>query len=456
MPTNTPSRAKLPIMIAAWLLVAVIALVGSGLAGNAHAQAGSDVIPSITLDSNQPGQLVITWATPEQAPTDYRIRWANTNLGFPSYSAANEPERGNEYPLVDVNTLTLSNLTPGDSYKVQIRSRYYNADGSVHESSGPWTNLATQQVKYHPPAVPTGLTASNVQHNSLTITWDNPQAENITGYRVLRGTDAGTLSTLANTQSDSTSYTDSTVEPETTYRYAVVALSQDGNSVQSSTLSATTPAEPSSGEEEETREPPKKEDPPQRVGPRQSTTTTFISNTGQTSNADLTTTRATAFTTGTSTYTLSSVGIHLGAQSGTPTPLVQIYGDTSGNPGSVVATLSNPGSITDNVVNTYTDPANTMLSGSTTYWVVTSNSAAVNGQGFRVVPPTPITWTAARQQDGPSAARFTRPTSPSPPGLPPLAVTSSKSGGQEPTPPAVLRPSPLRTCSACRQCSALT
>ena len=174
------------------------------------------------------------------------------------------------------------------------------------------------------------------------------------------------------------------MEPETTYRYAVVALSQDGNSVQSSTLSATTPAEPSSGEEEETREPPKKEDPPQRVGPRQSTTTTFISNTGQTSNVVFTTTRATAFTTGTSTYTLSSVGIHLGAQSDTPTPLVQIYGDTSDNPGSVVATLSNPGSITDNAVNTYTDPANTTLSASTTYWVVTSNSAATNGQGLRV------------------------------------------------------------------------
>ena len=133
-------------MIAAWLLVAVIALIGSGLTGNAHAQAGSDVIPSITLDSNQPGQLVITWATPDPAPTDYRIRWANTNLGFPSYSAANEPERGNEYPLVDVNTLTLSNLTPGDSYKVKIRSRYYNADRSVHKSSGPWTQVMTQRV----------------------------------------------------------------------------------------------------------------------------------------------------------------------------------------------------------------------------------------------------------------------------------------------------------------------
>ena len=487
MPTNTRSRAKLPIMIAAWLLVAVIALIGSGLAGTTQAQGTSGVIPSINLDSNEAGQLIITWETPEQEPTDYRLMWANTNLGFPSYKNPNEAERANEYPLGDVTTITLNNLTPGDSYKVKIRSRYYNADRSVRESSGPWTSTATQRVKDHPPAAPTGLTASLVEHNSLTLTWNDPQDTNITGYRIQRGTDANSLHTIeANTGSPSTNYTDSTVEPETTYHYAVQALSQDGNgaraitsgttpaepdetvqndppavptgltasnvqhdsltltwddpkddgitgyqvmrgdsatslstlqdntqsvsteyeddtvepettyhygvvalsangdSPQSSTLSATTPAEPSSGEEDETREPPKKEDPPQRVGPRQSTTTTFISNTGQTSNADLTTTRATAFTTGTSTYTLSSVGIHLSAQSGTPTPLVQIYGDTSGNPGSVVATLSNPGSITDNVVNTYTDPANTMLSGSTTYWVVTSNSAATNGQGLQV------------------------------------------------------------------------
>ena len=91
--------AKLPIMIAAWLLVAVIALIGSGLTGNAHAQAGSDVIPSITLDSNQPGQLVITWETPEQAPTDYRVRWANTSLGFPVLQRfQRSTERANVYP----------------------------------------------------------------------------------------------------------------------------------------------------------------------------------------------------------------------------------------------------------------------------------------------------------------------------------------------------------------------
>ena len=124
------------------------------------------------------------------------------------------------------------------------------------------------------------------------------------------------------------------------------------------------------------------------VAPEQAaaqTVTTFISNTGQTSNFSATSVRATAFTTGTGTYTLSSVGIYLTMQSGTPTPVVRIYGDTSGNPGTtLVATMTNPGTITDTAVNTYTAPANTRLSASTTYWVVTSNSAATDGTGWRV------------------------------------------------------------------------
>ena len=237
------SRARLHNWIAVLLIAASMMFIGSALTGPAHAQGGHGEIPSITLDSNQPGQLVITWETPDPAPTDYRIMWANTNLGFPSYKNPNEAERANEYPLGDVTALTLSNLTPGDSYKVKIRSRYYNADRTVRESSGPWTSTATQRVKDYPPAAPTGLAASQVSHDSLTLTWDDPQDANITGYRVMRGPDAGSLSTLANTQSDSTSFADSTVEPETTYHYGVLALSQDGDGAQSTT-SVTTPAEP--------------------------------------------------------------------------------------------------------------------------------------------------------------------------------------------------------------------
>ena len=253
MPMNAAARrdpsagewVRLSILIAALLLVAAMVLSVSGLAGTAQGQAGSGAIPSVALDSNEPGQLVITWGTPEQAPTDYRLSWAYSSLDFPSYRDSNEAEKGNLYPAGDATTLTLNDLTPGENYKVQIRARYYNADRSVHEWSGPWTATATQRVKNHPPAEPTGLTAAQVGHSVLTLTWDDPQDANITGYRVLRGPDAGSLSTIeADTGSASTEYTDTTVAAETTYFYAVLALSADGDGAQSSAISATTPAAP--------------------------------------------------------------------------------------------------------------------------------------------------------------------------------------------------------------------
>ena len=232
---------------ALWLLaVALTILATSAMTAPApaHAQAEPDAITSVTLDSHQPGQLVITWQPPQQAPTDYRIRWTNTNLNWLSWKDTNEAQRANEYPLAGVTTITLNDLTPGDTYKVQMRSRYYNPDRTARQKSGPWTPTATQRVKNHPPAAPTSLTTSEVAHDSLILSWDNPNDANITGYRIQRGTDANSLNTIeANTGSPSTNYADSTVEPETTYHYAVLALSQDGNGTRSIT-SVTTLAEP--------------------------------------------------------------------------------------------------------------------------------------------------------------------------------------------------------------------
>ena len=233
-----------------------------------------DVIQGLSLASSEPGQLVVTWEIPETTPTDYRISWARSSLNFPSYKDTNGPEKGTLYPLGSETTLTLDNLTPGVDYKIHMRARYYNEDRSEHLSSGPWTDAVTQRVKDHPPAAPTGLTAARVGHNSLTLTWNDPQDESITGYRIMRGASANSLSTIEeDAEETSREYQDETVSPETTYHYAVLALSQDGNSVQSGAISATTPAAPSSGEQNEPREAPKKKDPPQRVGPRQAVTT---------------------------------------------------------------------------------------------------------------------------------------------------------------------------------------
>ena len=112
--------------------------------------------------------------------------------------------------------------------------------------------------------------------------------------------------------------------------------------------------------------------------------TTFISNTEQPRGITFWV-RATAFTTGTSTYTLSSIGVDTMVQTGSVTPVVAIYGDNGGNPGTLLATMTTgAGTIIRSGVSTFTAPAGTTLSASTTYWVVTSNSAATDGQGFKV------------------------------------------------------------------------
>ena len=68
---------------------------------------------------------------------------------------------------------------------------------------------------------------------------------------------------------------------------------------------------------------------------------------------------------------------------GTATPLVEIYEDNAGNPGTLFATLSNPATVTGSSPNTFT-ATNTTLLATTTYWLVTSNSAATNRAGFSV------------------------------------------------------------------------
>ena len=158
-------------------------------------------------------------------------------------------------------------------------------------------------------------------------------------------------------------------------------------------MSATTTAAPK----------PKKQPTPESA---RQTVTTFISNTGQTNDLRL--------------NLGSGRSVHHGHRHlhavqrrdiypysvRFPTPAVKIYGDTGGSPGTTpLATMTNPDTFADNAVNTFTAPANTTLSASTTYWLVTSNSAATDGQGFRV-GLTNKTWTPARQWDGASATRF--------------------------------------------------
>ena len=261
MPSNKTNSAANPgrvrITLAILAAISVIAVILMGVM-TAQAQSQGEV-PNLHLSSANPGELTITWDAPDPAPSDYRVIWAKQDLDFLSYSAANEANRGNEYPSGDETSITLTGLTKGATFKVKARTRYTSGGDNNGPWSGPWTATATARVQEdpppepqptpastpQPPAAPTGLTTSGVAHDSVTISWTTPSQGSVTGYRILRGTDSNSLSVIVqNTDSTATEYTDSTVTAETTYHYAVLALSAEGVGAQSTAVSATTPAAP--------------------------------------------------------------------------------------------------------------------------------------------------------------------------------------------------------------------
>ena len=103
-------------------------------------------INGLTLSSDSPGTLTVSWDAPSPQPTDYRLRWAQAESDYPSWKDDNETDRGNEYPGGGDTSLTLSGLTEGTEFKVRVRARY---NDGAHEDS-PWSGPWTEEVRGQP------------------------------------------------------------------------------------------------------------------------------------------------------------------------------------------------------------------------------------------------------------------------------------------------------------------
>ena len=142
-------------------------------------------------------------------------------------------------------TYTLVADDEGQTIKVKVS---FADDADNRETL---TSAATAVVAApEPPAKPTGLSAAAVSHDAVTLTWDDPQDDAITGYVILRRDRAihptGTFVTIAgDTGSADTTYTDDTVEPDKEYVYRIKAINEHGEvSEKSHWVRADTPAVP--------------------------------------------------------------------------------------------------------------------------------------------------------------------------------------------------------------------
>ena len=131
-------------------------------------------------------------------------------------------------------TYTLADTEEGRAIKVRVSF----ADDAGNEES--MTSAATDAVAAEPsvpPDKPKGLDAT-ATHDSVTLTWEDPGHDSITGYVILRrvrvNDQGGDFSVLvANTESAATTYTDNEVAASTTYTYRIKAINEHGTSERS-------------------------------------------------------------------------------------------------------------------------------------------------------------------------------------------------------------------------------
>ena len=170
------------------------------------------------------------------------IRFHNvTTEQFNAYVSVNGSEvvrEPDDTALGDSFTLALQS---GDNLlRVRLASK-----GNTHKAESYGRNAFYYKITTpSPPAKPTGITYG-ASHDNALMFWTDPNDDSITGYQVLRGEDADTLTVLEDdTGSASASYSDDTVEPETEYFYAIRARNAGGLGPQSDTVSVTTQAAP--------------------------------------------------------------------------------------------------------------------------------------------------------------------------------------------------------------------
>ena len=243
-------RRRFPI-----LLAVIAALAMAMLFSPVQAQEGSAPDKPRGLEATAThGQVVLTWDDPQDdSITGYvilrRVRVNNTGGDF-------------SVLVSDTGTaaLTYTDDTVAASLTYTYRIKAINEHGVSERSR--WFHVDTpaapepeEEQAAEPPDQPTGLDAT-ATHDSVTLTWDDPGDDSITGYVILRRIPAvdpqGHFNVLvADTGTAATTYTDDTVSAETRYTYRIKAINEHGVSERSRWSHIDVPAAPEAAEGDE-------------------------------------------------------------------------------------------------------------------------------------------------------------------------------------------------------------
>ena len=405
------------IFLATILLATVAITISTFYFATVHAESHG-AITGLTLTSNAPGTLTVSWDAASPTPTDYRVDWAKSDEDYQSWKV----DDGHVYPAPTATAVTIADLEHDTEYKIRMRARYYKGEHEGKSWGGPWAT-ATITVAGEPAETPTpepveeepaeeepaedeqgkkesgqrpprddpapedttpaapSLINTAVTEGQVLLSWSNPADDSITGYQILRGPDADKLVIIEDdTGSSSTSYTDTAPPAGQTHTYGVKARNASGLSP-AGTATATVPAA--------------KKEEVLIVARHESNDDTLVSNLGQTAisiravvgtHVTFVHERTMSFTTGNNPYgyhlTNSQLYLRMTGSSNDPIPGVSIRNDNEGVPGqTVLYTMTTTSTIAGQFrLITFTTTDDFTLQPNTKYWLyVTINDGEAIG-----------------------------------------------------------------------------
>jgi surface antigen/PKD repeat protein len=132
------------------------------------------------------------------------------------------------------DSFTVPNVTLSEGYH-ELKVEHYENGGGANLS------LSWSQLGGCVPSAPTNLVATTASQSQINLAWTD-NATNEDGFKLERSLDRSNWTLIATLGTNLVSYSDTGLNPDTTYYYRVYAFNAAGDSPYSNVVDATTPA----------------------------------------------------------------------------------------------------------------------------------------------------------------------------------------------------------------------